>query len=444
MRNNKILLVILFLSVLFRIAVAIYMGNQVVDLPGTADQISYHNLALRVLGGYGFSFGKDWWPATPANAPTAHWSFLYTFYLVFVYILFGAHPVIARLIQAVLVGILQPLLVYLIGKRVFNHPVALISAAITALYAYFIYYAGTLMTESFYITAILGSLYLAMLLATEKEPAAIHQTVPRDLVLALLLGLSLSIAVLLRQLYGLFIPVLLAWIWWVGRKVANKRLTIPVVIAVEVLVLTILPFSLYNTIRFGHFVLLNTNSGFAFFWGNNPVYGTHFLPLLPDYHALIPKELLSLDEAALDQALLWRGFQFVLSDPARFILLSISRIPVFFMFWPTAGSGLISNIARVLSFGIFWPFMLYGLVRSFINLPASAGKKMYMIILLAGFAVIYTGIHLVSWALVRYRLPVDMVLIFFAGVAIADLRERLPVAWLINRRVILDSVVERN
>ncbi|MGE5224692.1 MAG: glycosyltransferase family 39 protein, partial [Omnitrophica WOR_2 bacterium] len=441
---NRILLSILFLSVLFRTAAAVYMGNQVVDLPGTADQISYHNLALRVLGGHGFSFGQDWWPATPANAPTAHWSFLYTFYLVFVYMLFGAHPVIARLIQAVLVGILQPLLVYLIGRRVFNQPVALISAAIAALYAYFIYYGGTLMTESFYITAILCSLYLAMLLATDKKTAMVNQTIPRDLILALLLGLSLGIAVLLRQLYGLFIPLLFAWIWWVGRKVANKHLALPILIAGEVLVFMILPFTLYNTIRFGHFVLLNTNSGFAFFWGNHPVYGTHFLPLLPDYHALIPKELLSLDEAALDQALLLRGFQFVISDPARFILLSISRVPVFFMFWPTSGSGLISNIARVASFGIFWPFMLYGVIRTFAYRPRTMDKKMYMAILLIGFVVIYTGIHLLSWALVRYRLPVDMALIFFAGVALADLWERIASAVHIDRRGVLDSVPERN
>jgi hypothetical protein len=96
------------------------MGDQVVDLPGTFDQISYNTLALRVLNGYGFTFGESWWPITPAGAPTAAWSFLYTLYLVAVYSLFGPYPLIARLIQAVIVGLLQPFLAYLIGYKVFS------------------------------------------------------------------------------------------------------------------------------------------------------------------------------------------------------------------------------------------------------------------------------------------------------------------------------------
>ena len=49
---------IIFVSVLLRVAVAVYMGNEVVELPGIFDQVSYHNLALRVLGGHGFTFGE--------------------------------------------------------------------------------------------------------------------------------------------------------------------------------------------------------------------------------------------------------------------------------------------------------------------------------------------------------------------------------------------------
>ncbi|MCG7754902.1 glycosyltransferase family 39 protein, partial [Flavihumibacter cheonanensis] len=95
------------------------------------DQISYNNLAQRVLGGDGFTFGELWWPLTAPGEPTAHWSFLYTLYLVIVYAIFGPNPLAARLIQAVIVGILHPLLAYLIGKRVFGQIAGLIAAAIT-------------------------------------------------------------------------------------------------------------------------------------------------------------------------------------------------------------------------------------------------------------------------------------------------------------------------
>ena len=108
-RNHRYILVItLVLSVLVRVGAAVYIGNEVEALPGTFDQISYHNLAMRVNGGYGFTFGEPWWPATPANAPTAHWSYLYTGYLILIYKIFGTSPLIARVLQAIVVGLLQP------------------------------------------------------------------------------------------------------------------------------------------------------------------------------------------------------------------------------------------------------------------------------------------------------------------------------------------------
>jgi hypothetical protein len=147
------------------------------------------------------------------------------------------------------------------------------------------------------------------------------------------------------------------------------------------------------------------------------------------YQDLIPPELLSLNEAALDQALLKRGIQFIVDDPARYILLSISRIPSYFMFWPSQDSGLISNISRVFSFGIMLPFMIYGVFLSIIRLP----RKLVELFasptaLLLGFTIIYTIIHLLTWTLIRYRLPVDAVSLIFAGLAFEALASKV-VAW---------------
>ncbi len=430
-KNKQLLIGIISVAILLRVAAAITFGDQVVNLPGTYDQISYHNLALRVLEGHGFSFGEPWWPATPANAPTAHWSFLYTLYLVVVYAIFGPHAVVARVIQAIIVGILQPLLAFYIGRFLFGSAVGLISAALTAIYVYFFYYAATLMTEPFYITAILASLYLAMILAGNKSQDGTNPSKGKEYFLAFALGITLAIAVLLRQLFVIFVPMLFVWIWW-SRRSLKERSAIPsLMISTLIIAISIVPFTIYNYQRFGRF-LLNTNAGFAFFWGNHPVYGTHFLPILPSrlgtYQSLIPKELLSLDEAALDQALLRRGLQFVFDDPRRYILLSISRIPVYFMFWPSQDSSLLSNVSRVGSFGVFLPFMIYGIWRALS--PVRIGIKMISspIFLLISFIVVYTTIHLLSWALIRYRLPVDAILVVFASLAIVDILQRLKIS----------------
>lgn len=441
---KKLLVWILVISVLLRVGMALYFGNTVVELPGVADQESYHNLALRVLGGHGFSFGEQWWPATRANEPTAHWSFLYTLYLVAVYALTGSSPLAARLVQAVTVGILMPWLVYRIATRLFSSQmgaqmtaqlaqpewqrgewIGVLAAGITAVYIYFFYYAGALMTESFYITSILWSFDVALGIRMTERPS-LRQW--------LYLGLALSVVVLLRQLFLLFIPFLLLWLWWSTRP-RLWQAALPLVIVA----LMMLPWIIRNYIVFDHFVLLNTNSGYAFFWGNHPIYGTKFIPILPpemgSYYSLIPPDLLYLNEAKLDSALLKLALADIMADPGRYLLLSVSRIPPYFEFWPTAKSSAVSNVSRVASFGLFLPFMLYGLVRTlryryggWRQWLASPFTLIYL------FILVYTGIHVFTWTLVRYRLPIDAFLTIFAGLALWQLAQ-----WALHRKALSRS-----
>ena len=427
-RQKQALIAILVVSVSLRVLAALYLGNEVKELPGTFDQISYNLLAQRVLDGHGFTFGTTWWPATQAGAPTAHWSYLYTGYLMLVYALFAKSALAARVIQAVLTGIAHPFLAYLIGREVFNPVTGLVAAALTAIYTYFVYYSAALMTEPFYLVLILLSLWLAIRLARSgADPGEAGES---KWILGLLLGLSLGAVVLLRQLFVLIIPFIFLWVWWASRR---KQFG-PLLLAGCVIVAVILPFTLFNYLRFDRFVLVNTNAGYAFFWANHPIYGTHFVPILTawmgTYQDLIPTGLLTLDEAALDQALFRLGIGFILQDPVRYLYLSISRVPVYFMFWPSAGSSPLSNIARVGGFGLLLPFMLYGLYRA-----AVSSRRSYLeqpVVLLYLFIGIYTAIHLLSWALIRYRLPVDAVLALFAGLACVDIAERIPA---LGRRV---------
>jgi hypothetical protein len=283
------------------------------------------------------------------------------------------------------------------------------------------------MTEPFYITAILYSLYLAMEIGEQDGKTS-------DVKLGLSLGISLGITVLLRQVFLLFIPFLILWIWLRRVKRHLGFPLFPTVLSLGLVALFILPVSLYNYSRFGRFVLLNTNSGYAFFWGNHPIYGTQFIPVLPvdmpSYQELIPQEVRHLDEAALDQELLKRGIQFVLDDPERYILLSLSRIPAYFTFWPSPESGIISNISRVASFGVVFPFMMYGLFLCATGVSTQEGNRLVTLFvssagLLILFAIVYTSVHLLTWALIRYRLPVDAVLIPFAALGLSDLYSRL-------------------
>lgn len=443
MRRLSPLAVICVVSVAVRLGAAVMLGNTVQPEPGIYDQVSYHALALRVLGGHGFTFGEKWWPATAAGAPTAHWSYLYTLSLAGLYALAGPAPLAARLVQALLVGSLLPVLVYRLARRVLPSGEAasrwltppLVAAAWAGAYGYFIYYSAALVTEALYILGVLWVLDSALRLAAPAQaPAA--QPPPRWPAWAEL-GLALGLTLLLRQVFVMFIPVLFGWLAWTWR--ANRRgptsLLRGTVITCLVLAALTLPFTAYNYARFQRLVWLNTNAGFAFFWANHPIHGDQFVPILgpdqPTYGELIPSELRGLDEAALDQALMQRGLGFVLADPWRYLRLSVSRIPAYFMFWPAQASSLPSNIVRVLSFGVALPFMLLGTglwLRAGQRGAPRRNPSLANGLLLLSFAVVYTLIHLLSWSLIRYRLPVDAVLLVFAGYGLAVTLGRLQ-AW---------------
>lgn len=432
---KKVLIGIFIVSVLLRVITGIvFFGNEIQALPGTFDEVSYHNLALRVMDGHGFSFGEKWWPGTAANEPTAHWSYIYTLYLVVVYSLLGPNPLTARILQAIIVGVVMPWLLYRLSFRLFApsargegmfsptpnvqraQRIALLAAAIGAVYIYFFYYTASLITEGFYITGILWSFDTAVSIVQSQKVSTKHWAV---------LGLAMGITVLLRQLFLLFLPFLLLWIWWAKRP----RLT-RFILPVAMVILMVIPWTIRNYVAFDQIVPLNTNSGFAFFWGNHPRYGTKFIPILPsgEYYRMIPQELQEqgLNEAQMDSALLSEAFKIITADPGRYLLLSLSRIPTYFKFWPSGESSMVSNISRVGSFGLFLPFMLYGLFLSIKQPFASWRERLASpFTLMFLFMLVYTGIHILTWTLIRYRLPVDAILLIFAGYGLLDIGERV-------------------
>jgi len=462
------LLIFIGISLFLRLATSFFLGDTLDEIrAGTYDQYFYDTLAIRVIDGHGFTFGQFSWPFTRAGEPTAHWSYLYTLFVAGIYQLLGHHPLVARLLQSIIVGIATPLLIYRIGKRSFNEKTAVIGAAISAVYLYFVVFSASLMTEAFYIVGILWIIDVAMRVVTESTTriTALSSFNRYQLLRGIELGVAISITLLLRQVIVIFVFTLVGWLIWVAwRRQVLRMVLRSVLIAGALSVVLISPTIIRNYFAFGRLTMPNTNSGFALFWSNHPIYGTRFEPVLSaehgvTYQELVPEEFRHLDEAALDRALLFEGLKQITADPIRYIMLSLSRIPIYFLFWPTPASSLTSNSARILSFGLFLPFMIYGLVLSIRYLLHARKKRLngntddlaqissakvpiqvYFQLLLILFVCIYSFIHLASWANVRYRLPVDSILIIFAGYGINDLLLRLQT----SRRPVTTGLAKGN
>ncbi|MGB8647033.1 MAG: glycosyltransferase family 39 protein [Anaerolineae bacterium] len=441
-------------GVLARIITALALGNRVDPISGAWDQVSYDLLAQRLLSGHGFSFPTVWYPFTQPDEQTAHWSFLYTLYLTGVYAVTGHYPVVARIIQAILSG-LQIWLAYRLGWRLFGEWVGVAAAALTALYAYFIFFNAALMTQTFYIICVLAAIDIALGIRPRGTPVGRNSSqggLPSvGIRNYLLLGLVLGLGALFRQTLLLFAPMLFLWLLVAGRSQAAgltsqvaggrapglpggfsavaRRLPdwwrdrLPVIkgigIACVVIAALLLPWTFRNYMVYHDFLLLNSNGGYWLYASNHPHQGTNFDSV---YSPPIPDNLKGLGEPAIDRALYQQGMGFILADPTRFVLLSINRTKDYFWVGASDESSTISNLARLLSFTLYLPFFLYGLWLS--------RKNWRLCLPLYLYAAFDTILCLTTWSAPRYRLPTDAVLMTMAGLAVVDVATRLRLKFI--------------
>jgi hypothetical protein len=186
----------------------------------------------------------------------------------------------------------------------------------------------------------------------------------------------------------------------------------------------ILPFAIRNYRVYGTFLLLNSNAGYAMYSAQHPMHGTSFQEFAA---APVPDELMGLNEAQLDRELMRRGIGFVLAEPGRYLLLCLSRVRAYFEFWPSPDTSLLHNLGRSGSFGLAWPLMAYGLwltLRRAKSLSWRAGS-VSPVALIVLFMSFYSVLHILTWAMPRYRLPVDAVALMFAALALVDLIRRV-------------------
>ncbi len=404
-QSHRYLLLILGVALLLRLGAALYLGNTISGLSGAHDEITYSMLGHRFATGHGMTFPEPWYPWIAADAPQSYFSYTFSLFLAGIYALFGFQPLFARLVMALLSTAIVGM-IYVLGRRLFNEQIALLAAALAAIYAYLIFYGVALVTETPFTLLLLVALYVAIRIRAGEITGVWSW---------LLLGLLLAVAVLSRIALIFFVPILLFWLYLAVRKKCHLAMLL---VPLGMIALAMLPLISRNYQLWGHFALSEAQFGHVFWNGNHPNHLGNFHPfrVFP-----IPEEVLALNnDVLITNALLRLAIQNILANPWNFVLLTLTRLREFFIFWPTDDSSFQANLLRVLSFGLIVPFTLYGLVANLRRFGELA--PIYL------FGVVHTGIYAVTWTMVRYRVPLDPFFLLFAAYTLHQ------IYWAIRQR----------
>jgi tetratricopeptide (TPR) repeat protein len=211
-------------------------------------------------------------PTTPYFRPPG-----YAYFLAAVYWVTGPGYLGPRLVQMVL-GLVNIVLAFFVGRAVFNRVVGLIGAALIGGYWGLIYFEG-----EFHPKALLVALLLLLVLV-------LHGWVRRPTFWRVALaGFLLGLVALLRSNVLLFAPVLLIWVAWVlRRRGALRRLPLTAGVLGAALVAPIVPATIRNYVVGHEFVPISTNGGINLYMGNNPQTSL-VTPELPEVEQLITR-----------------------------------------------------------------------------------------------------------------------------------------------------------
>jgi len=300
----RILLVILVIGLASRVAVTIHGGWATPPVPGS-DASEYDEYAWNLIQGRGYSGvspdvnqpdGRALEHSTAYRVPgtSVFWAGLYE--------VFGHRYNVVRISQCLL-DTLTILLLYGIGRKCFSDTVALLSAALYAVWPMAFQYSSQLGSEPLY-----AFLFCCVLLASLRF--AEHPSWSRSIAAGVLLGLAL----LTRGNAVLMVALLVPWSVWQFRKTPRLMVRGLAISFVALVVLT--PWTLRNYSVFHAFIPFETGGGdvalgsYNRIVASNPLYyGYWVYPTseLPEYRAQItaPNNEVVRDHVETQLAMQW-------------------------------------------------------------------------------------------------------------------------------------------
>ncbi len=382
-------------------------------------------------------WGGNTGPTSLMQAP------LYPWFVSAVYRIFGPGLTAVRAVQALL-GTLTCGFMMASTRRLFRSSTAgILAGVIFALYLPAIFYEGVLAPPT--LILFLNALFIFLMIPESRYPAG-----PRLLLAGFILGLSVvAKPVALLMLPFAIMHLLLRIRKFEGGRLADRKrewaaslktLSVNTVILGFGLLIAITPLTIRNARLTGEFIPLTTGGGINFYIGNNPEStGFYSVPFFrgmslggtPEEQYRKMHEIASseagrpLSHLQVSNFWMTEGIESSLEDKGKWLGL-LWKKSIFF--WNRYERANIENIdfhkrfggilaLPLLNFGIVAPLGLLGIFSSF-------GRRKRLMLLYGG-VMTYFAAALLFYVLARYRLPVVVFLVPFAGAGAAGILKLL-------------------
>jgi hypothetical protein len=325
-------------------------------------------------------------------------------------LLFGQQDggVIAYRIVQVILQTASIYLLFCIARYVFNHKVALIACAISALYLPDYFSSGVILSESWFRT-IFMLLICYSIVALEKRQVRYY------VIVAVLLAFACYF-----KPHSILFAVVIAFMWLIHRYNWKQMVTFTALIAVVVCV-CLSPWWIRNLATFGHWVTFTESAGNpllqgALIYRNPPSQG--FFTLNPQY---TPKTLFQGgDQGQVDTAkrIIRYGFYY---EPVRYFRWYVLQKPLELYKWPFYWKTVLGVSKELMNKFQFY-LAIAGALGIILSLIRRKGRTLFVLLSFVYFTVIYLPFVTFS----RYGYPNMFILILFAAYLLYNAYRLLP------------------
>jgi len=411
-KKNTLLIILSLFIVAFSLRLIYFYSfkkiqKQIVVNNPIVDYGYYHNWAKNISNGD--IIGKGHFILNPGWA----------YFLGIIYSFVGPIPDRAIIIQFIL-GSFICILIFLLGKILFNETVGIISAILFILYGYSYLMEGFLVSATFITICLL--FFVLFSVKAQKTNLLCYW---------FLSGIFLGLAILGRGNNLLIAPIIIIWIIFSYKNNIIKSS----LLFISGLTLIIAPVTIRNYIVTGEFVLTTVHGGLNFYKGNNPnSLGILYLDKFESPQPAQQSESFRIEaskrlnkELTLPQSSKYwfkEGFRFIINEPLKWIGLTFKK---FVLFWNSQEipininyelyhSKLLILKLLFLSFVIIGPLSLFGIFLCI--LEKDINKKFVGVIIL-----VYSISIVLFFISGEYRYPIVPLLIIFSGFSVYKIYE---------------------